>query len=74
MSDITRDMDREIRDSYLVQLVKGTVNLARKAVAWGCYGMEYLTSPTARMINTRPDHDDRHKSLHYTYHRSIKSG
>ena len=55
------------QSSYFVRIVRGTASVAMKVFTLAGDGLEYLTSPTTTMINTRQDHDERHKSLHNLY-------
>ena len=69
-----------LRESYAYYLgrqtrnaVQETVQLAGRLLTFCSNSLDSLTSPDTKIINTRPDHDERHKGLHEFYHRCIKS-
>jgi hypothetical protein len=71
-----KDSELDQRESYAHYLgrltrntVQGTVQLAQRAFNIGGRSLEYIMSPEVKIINTRQDHDERHRDLHYSYKR-----
>jgi len=63
-----------IGDSYAARLFASAIlGTARFAIKGLDSMVEYIGSPPSTMRNTRPDPDEMHKHLHYTYHNGIKS-